>query len=58
MEQTRGTGSKTEEERRLPAWDSLPDIDLYMDQVLLLVDRSLRGFLATQSISAGNDALR
>lgn len=44
MEQTTGTGSKTEEERRLPAWDSLPDIDLYMDQVLLLVDRSLRGF--------------
>ena len=44
MEQTRETGSKTEAERRLPAWDRLPDIDLYMDQVLLLVDRSLRGF--------------
>ena len=32
------------EELRLPPWEHLPDIDLYMDQVLLLVDRSLRGF--------------
>lgn len=27
----------------LPEWDSLPDIDLYMDQVLMLVGRYLHG---------------
>ena len=44
MEQRIGTDTRMEEERRLPSWERLPDIDLYMDQVLLLVDRSLRGF--------------
>ena len=28
---------------RLPAWDSLPDFGLYMDQMLSLVERSLPG---------------
>ena len=44
MEHKIGTETQTAEERRLPAWERLPDIDLYMDQVLLLVDRSLCGF--------------
>jgi DNA-binding transcriptional MerR regulator len=30
---------------RSPAWDKLPDIDLYMDQVILLLERQLGLFL-------------
>ena len=44
MERLNVTAPREGEEPRLPAWDRLPDIDLYMDQVLLLVDRCLRGF--------------
>lgn len=44
MERLNVAASPEGEEPRLPAWDRLPDIDLYMDQVLLLVDRCLRGF--------------
>ena len=44
MERLNVTAPRTGEELRLPTWDRLPDIDLYMDQVLLLVDRCLRGF--------------
>lgn len=29
--------------RRLPRWNELPDIDLYMDQVLALIERYLGG---------------
>ncbi len=44
MEGVFETGGRTAKTRRLPPWDRLPDIELYMDQVLLLVDRSLQGF--------------
>lgn len=42
--ESRKTDARQEEVFRLPSWEQLPDIDLYMDQVLLLVDRSLHGF--------------
>lgn len=31
--------------QRLPRWDELPDIDLYLDQVLTLLDKYLGPFL-------------
>lgn len=31
-------------EHRLPSWQELPELELYMDQVLSLVERYLRGY--------------
>lgn len=35
-------------EYRCPRWDQLPDIDLYMDQVLVVLDKYLRIFKETE----------
>lgn len=35
-------------EYRCPRWDKLPDIDLYMDQVLVVLDKYLRIFKETE----------
>ena len=43
MEKDRSMTDRTEGTGSLPEWDRLPDIELYMDQVLLLADRCLRG---------------
>ena len=36
---------------RLPAWDSLPDFGLYMDQMLSLVERSLPGLRSVSGLT-------
>ena len=36
--------------QRLPRWDELPDIDLYLDQVLTLLDKYLGPFLPENGV--------
>ena len=40
---------KTEKELSLPSWDDMPDIGLYMDQVLVLMDKYLGNFLKIEN---------
>ncbi|MGI6737403.1 MAG: DUF1836 domain-containing protein [Anaerovoracaceae bacterium] len=37
---------KQERKFKLPRWEELPDVDLYLEQVLSLINRSMAGLLA------------
>lgn len=49
MQETLADWGKNIEAATLPRWDDLPDIELYMDQVINLVGRYLTPILTTQS---------
>lgn len=40
------------EELRLPRWNELPDLELYMDQVLSLIERYLGGYPGHRGLTA------
>ncbi|MBE7009796.1 MAG: DUF1836 domain-containing protein, partial [Ruminococcaceae bacterium] len=37
---------------RLPRWNELPDLELYMDQVLSLIERYLEGYPGRKGLTA------
>ena len=48
MQENLSEWAETLEDFHLPRWDELPDLDLYMDQVLTLIDKYLSSVIQTE----------